>query len=114
MRSHRLLLRSSEQQFFVDNFVTDYLPRPFHLSTVLDAPTNAPAEFHEANVLLRSQQGSSRGRGGVGGASGAQPPPGSTPLYNEAQWRMYCAGDVLASHLAQAMASGLNLQVRRQ
>jgi hypothetical protein len=113
-----------------DNFITSYLPHKYHLSMKLDSPANAASDFHEAAQQLQQQQQQqqqqqksppSNGQEASNGtskaaANGAQPQGSSSssssrPLENETWWRLYCAGDVLACHLAQAMEQGLNLQV---
>jgi hypothetical protein len=110
-----------------DNFITAYLPHRYHLSMQLDSPANAASELHEASQKLRKQKHTAKGSSSSGssdakaaaGADKQQQQPGgassssdsSRPLCNETWWRLYCAGDVLACHLAQAMDQGLNLQV---
>ncbi|KAF8068268.1 hypothetical protein HT031_001955 [Scenedesmus sp. PABB004] len=104
---YRLLLRSSEQEFFTANFIEAFLPTRFHLSTQLDGPANAGGDYHDALSALGGGAGGA-GAAGPGVERGAE--RGSSPLANEAWWRLYCAGDVLACYLASAMADGLNLQ----
>jgi hypothetical protein len=103
-----------------DNFIVSYLPHKYHLSMQIDSPANAASGLHEAAQQLQQQQqqsatvesskavhrGSSRSSSN-GSSNGVK----SKPLENETWWRMYCAGDVLACHLATAMEQGLNLQV---
>jgi hypothetical protein len=96
-----------------DNFIASYLPHKYHLSMQIDSPANAASCFHEAAHQLQQQQQqsasaeSSKAVQQGGSSKGAK----SKPLENETWWRMYCAGDVLACHLATAMEQGLNLQV---
>eukprot|EP00879_Flechtneria_rotunda_P021834 GHRR01023023.1.p1 GENE.GHRR01023023.1~~GHRR01023023.1.p1 ORF type:complete len:473 (+),score=182.12 GHRR01023023.1:1498-2916(+) len=131
---YRLLLKRSEQQFFIDNFITSYLPVRYHLSTQLDGPANASGEYHEAAHSMQHQQqrldsSSSSGYSGTSPAAATdsngvnnitasnaprsihqQQSNYSVPIANETWWRLYCAGDVLACSLAHAMRDGLNLQ----
>lgn len=102
-----------------DNFITSYLPHKYHLSMQLDSPANAASDFHEAAQHVQKQQQPSSKASKAAGPQKQQQQGGSAkgsksrPLENETWWRMYCAGDVLACHLATAMEQGLNLQVLR-
>jgi hypothetical protein len=113
---YRLLLRSSDQQFFVDNFIKSYLPTRYSLSTQLDGPANSASNYHEAaaaaggsTAAAAASQARSQQQHQQQQQQGAQ----GVPLSNETWWRLYCAGDVLAHYLASAMQQGLNLQVCR-
>jgi 1,6-anhydro-N-acetylmuramate kinase len=128
-RRYRLLLRSGDQQFFVDNFIASYLPTRYSLSTQLDGPANSTSNYHEAQaaataataataVAGHSLQQQPQQRLAAGGGAAVAVPASSqqqqqqgVPLSNETWWRLYCAGDVLACYLASAMQQGLNLQV---
>uniref|UniRef100_A0A383VA23 GmrSD restriction endonucleases N-terminal domain-containing protein n=1 Tax=Tetradesmus obliquus TaxID=3088 RepID=A0A383VA23_TETOB len=122
---YRLLLRSSDQQFFVDNFITSYLPTRYSLSTQLDSPANSASNYHEAAATAAagaSAQQQQQQTAGAGDSAAAAVHAGSkqqqqqqqggqgVPLSNETWWRLYGAGDVLACYLASAMQQGLNLQ----
>jgi hypothetical protein len=71
----------------------------------IDSPANAASDFHEA-AQQQQQQAAHDSSSNCSSSSSK-----GKPLANEAWWRLYCAGDVLACHLAQAMEQGLNLQV---
>ncbi|WIA30905.1 hypothetical protein OEZ86_000957 [Tetradesmus obliquus] len=108
---YRLLLRSSDQQFFVDNFITSYLPTRYSLSTQLDSPANSASNYHEAAAAAAGAGGSAAVAVHAGSQQQQQQQGGQgVPLSNETWWRLYGAGDVLACYLASAMQQGLNLQ----